>query len=363
MEIYLDDYGVPSIRNIPRHAYEVLSESTTSPELPDTVIKIIKDGIGAEQILAVWTKENYLKVNGKGDILEALPNSYGALPFIYINQATYSINPLPDDDLLKCSVAIPLVLTDLLLACKYQTWSILWIRGESEIDMHPSSIINLGYDHQGRPEEVGMIKPEIDINAILQLITNILSTLLSTKGLSVSTIATSISVNDPVSGVSKMLDNAESIEDQRDQQQYFYDAEIRLWSLIADNLMPVWRQMNLIADVNKEFSQTFDIDIQFQKPKVMESDKEKLEVAKMKLDMKLSTKERELKLLYPTMTNDEIQTLLQEIKDEMESNIPDQLNKFAKANSSGQKIDNKTIANNENEDVQDDVGKQDNKKD
>jgi len=51
----------------------------------------------------------------------------------------------------------------------------------------------------------------------------------------------------------------------------------------------------------------------FQDPKVLITDKEKVEIAKLRLESGFSTLERELAYLYPNMTKEEIETLEDEI--------------------------------------------------
>ena len=324
-EYYVNKKGVPSVRNLPRHCYEVYRFDEMEPETPNVIVKIQKDDMLPEkQILSIWSDESFIIANGRGEILtdkmaqlenpEGV-NPYGVLPFVYINEATYSVDPLSDDDLISVSIAIPVVLTDLLYACKYQCWSIIYTIGATgDIPANPSSVLAMEYGPNGEKPEVGVLKAQVDIKGIIELCTNILSTLLTTKNLSAGTIKTTQSVGEAVSGISKMLDQSESVEDKKDQQGLFTKAEKETWILLSENLIPVWRKKNLLAqEFNKEFSQSLDLFITFPEPKAFISEKERLENAAFRLEKGFSTYGRELAVIYPNMREDQIEELKIEI--------------------------------------------------
>lgn len=325
MEPFVDHDGVPGLRNLPRHTYEVYSFNSMRPDKPD-LIAIIKhdDELRDNQVIKIWTADNHILIDGNGKVLRDKMeqmgnvdgiNPYGRIPFVYINESTYSVNPLSDDDLMRMAIAIPVVLTDLLFACKYQCWSIIYTVGDvGELPSNPSSVIAMDYGPDGQEPKVGTIKPEIDINAILQLIANLISTLLTTKNLAAGTIKTTQGINETISGISKALDNAESVEDKKDQQSYFMKAEADLWDLLANYMIPVWRKLNKLApEYNKEFSPAFAMSVLYREPKVLISEKERIENAKAKLEAGLSTLERELANLNPDMSDNQIQKLKEEI--------------------------------------------------
>lgn len=329
IELYVDKQGRPRARNIPRHCYEAYSFDPVSPEYPTVIVKIVKDSNKKEeQLLTIWTDEQHIECNGKGEIFinqmnPDMINPYGCLPFVYINESSTSISPLCDDDLLNVSIAIPVVLTDLLYACRFQCWAIIYTIGAvGDIPVNPNSVIGLQYDENGQKPEIGTIKPSVDSEKIIQLVTNILSILLTTKNLSAGTIKSTINVNDVLSGISKMLDNAENVEDKKDQQAFFYAAERDMWNKLARFMLPYWRSVGMLNEkVNREFSSVFEVSVTFREPKVMISEQEALEISSKKLDLKLTTRKIELQKLYPDYTEDEIDKLLVDIDKENSSTI------------------------------------------
>lgn len=335
-EVYLDEMGNPWVRNIPRHQYEVFSFSSLTPNRPDVVVKIVREAQDPkDQILNMWSKESMWVCDGVGNILAEKMvamnnpmglNPYGALPFVYINESSVSVDPIPDDDLLTMAVTIPVVLTDLLFAQKYQSWSLIYAVGDvPEIPSNPNSVIHMNFGPNGEKPEVGTIVPTVDADKVLTTVKTLVAMLLSTKNLSVGTVQANLDAQSAASGISKMLDSAESVEDKKDQQAFFERAEKELWKLLKDHMIPYWRMNNKLDDeLNKDFSEAFEMDIYFKEPKVMLSDKEQVEISKMRLDAGFSTMEMELSVLYPQLTKQQVHELSLELKMEKEESIQSQ---------------------------------------
>jgi hypothetical protein len=324
MEFYVDEDGIPFVRNLPRHTYEVFSFSSITPNRPDVIVKILEDDkISENQILQVWTTESVFKINGRGSILldEKNPNGvnpYGKLPFVYINESSFSVDPIPDDDLMRMSIAIPVILTDICWATKMQSNSIMWTLGDvGTISTAPDSVVAMNYGPDNQKPEIGQIKPEVDTDKVLQMVQTLVALLLSTKNLSVGTVKANLDASNAASGISKMLDSAESVEDKKDQQEYFEKAEKQMWKLIKENLIPVWRGQALLKpDFNKEFSKVFEVDVFFTEPKVMITEQEQIETSKLRLESGFSTLRMELAAIYPQLSGDQIEELETEIEED-----------------------------------------------
>jgi len=328
VEIYLNKFGVPSIRALRRGSYEVFSSSGIDPQIPDTVMKILHwDFDPMKRVYEFWTDEDFLIVDGKGNPMvsemasmgnESGINPFGTLPFTYINESDTELVPLADDDLLKVGVAIPLLLSDLSFASKYQAWSMIYTIGvDGDIPINPNSVINLDFGPEGERPEINQVKPEIDIDQMLRLIEALVAFQLSTKSLSAGSIQGKLTTQNAASGISKMLDESESMEDREDQQQYFVDAERDIWGKLSKQMIPYWRRIKALdGDFNAEFSQDFEISIHFPEIKIVKTEQEKLNEAKFRIDSGFSTKRRELKRLNPMMSDEEIEALLEEINEE-----------------------------------------------
>jgi hypothetical protein len=319
--------GKPRVRNIPRHQYEVFSFSSDSPDEPDIVVKIVKETIDKKGcILDVWSNESYVRIDGEGNIDRSymqslnnpeMVNPYGELPFTYINESSDSVDPVGDDDLLAVSIAVPIVLTDLLFASKYQTFGILYTIGAvGDVPFNPNSVVNMQVDVNGNRPEIGVVKPSLDSEKVIDLVTNIVAMLLSSRGLSANTIKTTTNVSEVVSGVAKMLDSAENIEGRTDDMQLFLNEEGQIWHKLSKVLMPLWIESNLLdVDYSRNFSEDFGVTVQLRSPKAIISETEQIATAKAKIDAKLSTPEIELARIYPDASQEEIETIWEKIQD------------------------------------------------
>lgn len=330
-EIYVTQDGIPGLRILPPHTYYTFSSSSITPEVPDNVWKIIKaDQDPAKCVYSVWTDSQFIMVDGTGALLTERMislnntsgiNTYGVMPFVYMTKATSSTEPVPDDDLFRCSIVVPVLLTDLLFSCKFQSFGIIYTVGMSgELPSSPNSIIHLNRDAAGNAPEINVLKPTVDVAGVLQAVESIVSYLLSTRGLKTTEILGQLGVDNAASGISKAIDNSDIAEDKKEQQSYFYQFERKLWHLLSQKIVPVWRQQNLLTpDLNAEFSPDFSVALQLQEPKVTVTALEQVQLSKAKIDNGFSTTRRELYTMYPDFNDDEIEKLLLEIEKEKQS--------------------------------------------
>lgn len=313
-ELYVDEFGTPHVRNLPRHTYEVFSFSSLTPNRPDVIVKILNDDKDRKKMrLAAWSNESHWIIDGQGAVLtdkmqemnnQEGVNPYKKMPFVYINESSDSVDPLTDDDLMKMSIAIPLLLTDICFATKYQSWSMIWtLNYDGDVPSNPNSVISMTATIDEQRPEIGQIKPEVDTDKVISLVKTLVAVLLTTKNLSVGAVKMNLDSSDAASGISKMIDSSDSVEDKSDQQSFFEKAEKQLWDLLAFNMIPYWRENGLIKpELDREFSDAFEMDIFFMQPKVMISELEQVEISKARMDAGFSTLDYELSQIYPQLT-------------------------------------------------------------
>jgi hypothetical protein len=319
IEPYLDDRGVPSLRVLPAHTYEPLSIGTKKKSVPNAIVKIDD----TEEKLIWWSDESHWVTNLKGEILDEVmakmdnplgENPYGVLHFEYINESSNSVYPIQDDDLLALSIAIPVILTDLLFGLKYQCWAIIWTVGKvGNIPFNPNSVIQMDYGDDGQEPSINTIKPDIDSDKLLKAVLALVGLLLTTKNLQSGAITDGISGENAASGIAKVLDSAESVEDKKDQQAFFYRAEQGLFRKIRD-LMQYWRETKqLNPEYDFDIPDDFAININFQEPRALMTEGEQIDNSKKKIDARLSTIRRELQKFNPDLDATAVDELYQEI--------------------------------------------------
>ena len=327
-EIYVSRLGIPGLRILPPHTYYAFSSSSVSPDIPDNIWKIVSwDQDPAKQLFSVWTDQQFALVTGVGEIAASrmlelnnadAVNPYGVMPFSYISNSSISIEPVPDDDLYSASIVIPIVLTDLLYGCKYQAFSLIWTVGfPGDIPANPNSVIHVQRDAMGNAPEVNQLSPSVDVAGVLQAVEAIVSYLLSSRGLTTTTLSGRLGVDNAASGISKAIDNADVAEDKKEQQSYFFQLETDIWQRLTQFIVPTWRRQNSLAPAyNMEFSKDFTVALQLQEPKVTMTAMEQVELSKKKIDAGFTTLRRELYTMYPDFNDEEIDKLLSEIEQE-----------------------------------------------
>lgn len=321
IEPFLDDNGIPSLRVLPAHTYECFSINTKRKNQPNVIVKIDE----VNERLIWWSDESHMVTNYKGDIVDGVlqdnpdfENPYGELHFEFINESSNSVCPIQDDDLLALSVAIPVILTDLLFGLKYQCWAIIWTVGKvGDIPFNPNSVIQMEFgENPGQEPSVNSIKPDIDSDKMLNTVLALVSLLLTTKNLQAGAISDQMGGGAAASGISKMLDSAESVEDKKDQQSFFYKAEQNLFRKLRI-LMQYWKETRqLHPDFDFELPEDFQVNISFQEPRALMTENEKIDNSKKKLDSGFTTIKRELQNLNPDLDQDAIEELYKEILEE-----------------------------------------------
>jgi hypothetical protein len=328
VELYVCELGYPKLRVLPPHTYYTFSSSSVSPEIPDNVWKVLESNIDPSKTkYAIYTDTQFVIIDGNGNILrtemlklqnEQGINPFGTMPFAYVVDSSISTEPIPEDALLRFSIVIPILLTDLAFAIKYLSWAIIYTSGveQTNVTISPNSIVHLPPSSDGTPPKIDMLRPDVNIDGVLNYIKAAISYLLSSMNLKTNSLSGEMTADNAASGIAKAIDNAEIAEDKKEQQAYFLSLENQIWLKFAKFLVPYWRQAGMLSpDINREFSPNFRPVIKLQDPKVMLSERELIELAKFKIDNGFSTLRRELLNLYPDYGMEDVEALLKEIEE------------------------------------------------
>jgi hypothetical protein len=186
----------------------------------------------------------------------------------------------------------------------------------AQLSFNPNSIVSLPRAQDGTAPEIGTIKPTLDSDSMLRQVETLMGLLLTTKSLSVNGALPGLTVQNASSGVAKMLDNAESTEDRRDQIAYFESAEVELWDKLAHNIYPVWNNSIIEPEYKKVFSPVFELSISYPELRPAMSEKEKLEIQIQKLDNALTTHEIAIHELNPELSSEQVKQIMIDIAKE-----------------------------------------------
>lgn len=313
--------GKPYVRALPSHQYTPYNDDSTVKNVATVIAKHVEfsNEDKKKHVHHLWSDDEFIVCDGEGKIFSRDINPYGVLPFTYINTSQDLVIPLPDDDLISMQMCICLLLTDLNFASKYQSWSMIYVIGKlgKNISFNPNSIIELSasQDEATQPS-IGTVDPKVKSDELLRQIESLMGLLLTTKSLSVGTVSTSLSANDAASGIAKVLDQAEVIDEQQDQKALMLDAEQEFWGKFALNILPIWQKTGQLDPLYYEpLSPDFGVSVLYPKREVYTSEDMIVDIEIKKLNAGLATKEMSLKKIYPDLSAEkiiELATLIEE---------------------------------------------------
>jgi hypothetical protein len=201
-QTFLDEEGMPRLRAIPNDRFLVFSTNKIDQTVPTHILlpfgqNIIKAKGPREhdRLIDVWkviSEEEIYLLDAEGNRStepEINPNGinpFGVLPFMYANRSNSFLMPPVDSDTKRMTVLLPVLMSDLNYAVKYQTFSIIWaIDADSqELKMNPNTVWMMKSEPgSDKKPEVGQIKPQVDISDVIELITTQLSMWLNSKNI------------------------------------------------------------------------------------------------------------------------------------------------------------------------------------
>lgn len=328
VEPYIDDM-IPKLRAIPSDRSLMLSQDPVDPTRPTMWIKMMgKSKVYGEDkdVIYIYTDKYFLPVTTEGvevpGVLASSDNPNGENPIgkltgTYINQSHHCIVPQIDTDLLRMTKIIPMLISDLNYAILFQSFSMVYgiDIDTTNIRMSPNAFVSFKSDPTStKTPSIGSLKPTVDIQEVVQFIQAQLTFWLNSKNIRPGTIG-GLSTENFASGISKAIDEMDTVEARQKQVPEFMKAEKNFWTLITKNLHPYWME-NKMINTNLNFSPNVQIKIEFPEQLPMSDRETVLKNVKEELTLKITTRKRAIKTVNPEMSDDEIEELLHEIDEE-----------------------------------------------
>lgn len=345
-EIYINNKNEPKLRTLPANQFLVYSDDREDPTNPTTFIKFLGGMLKEEDsitegepnsvkqvaIYKLYTDNEIIVVDSDGEkrneFMEQNPtgvNPYGTIPFIYVRKARHSLLPYEDTSDIPMITLIPLLLTDLNYATQFMSHSIIYAI-DAEIgnaDGNPDSIWMIKSDESPNGESlskasIGTIKPEVDIDKVITLIQTQLALWLDSKDLKAQGIG-KLEASNLASGISKMIDDADTTQAIRNQIDIYTQAENELF-LKLTNIHNVWFDQGLLkgTKLDSRIINELDVTIIFEEKATFVDEKERLETIKLKEDSGYTTRRRAVTEANPSLDEKEITQLLVELDEQKE---------------------------------------------
>lgn len=324
---YFSKYGIPKCRVVPNDRFMVMSDDTEDSTNPTAIMLLVNSNGNDKHTFLVYTDEEIVYFDQDGNILaqEENPsdiNPIGKLPFIYINRSANLLIPKKAEDLYRMSILIPVILSDLMTVIKFQSFSIMY-----GIDLEAKELVyspNMMWQFKSdtstdKTPQIGTIKPEANITEVYKFAMGQLSAWLTSRNIRVGTIGTADAGNIS-SGISKIIDDADTTEFKKAQKGYFKRAEKALWDLLLKHLHPYYLTLanmtyKAVASPSCYVDIEFVEDVPFQSRGLVVKDLE----AEVKAGF-MTVKDAIAKL-NPYMTEEQIDAYMIEIEEEKKVEI------------------------------------------
>jgi len=315
--------GKNEIRVIPAHQFLPYSNDKNDTTHMTHFIKFIGEDIiknnNNEDVVyiryIVYDNESWIECNSNGEIHSSGEHMIGEIPFVYINKNKFLLKPYEDEDTLHMTLLLPLMMTDLNFALRFQSHSIVYgVNVDAKnLSMTPNSFWSFTSNGlEGDKPLIGTINPSVDSEKMIATINHEFTLWLDTKNIKTNSLKQSYS-GDTLSGISKAIDNADVNDIIEQDTELFKSAEDNLWDLVRKmyNSNLIQNKESIILE--EDFLPSI---IFYRKDAIIETSKEKLENVITKLYNSFMTRKMAIKELYPDLADEEIDLLLEEIESE-----------------------------------------------
>lgn len=329
----------PFIRTIPNHEFLIMSTSKVDPTSADVVIVMmgkrhVKSSntgkMEEEHIYYVYTDDEFVIMNQKGDLIVDLMddyelegnNPYQTIPFIYANMSQNLVMPLLQVDDREMAVLIPLLMTDLNTAVKWQAFS-MYVAIDMEaqdVKIAPDAILSLKSDPTGGDKpSFDTVKANVDISEVLNLSASEISLWLSSKGIRPGTVG-NIGADSFASGISKMIDESDTYESRTKQIEIYKKFEHDFWDKLLKVMHPIWVSQGLVEN-RTIFSPSAEVVTTFKVPQPLKTRGELLTEIQQAIDLGLESRAGALKILYPDWDDAAIEEKIAQIDEEARQRV------------------------------------------
>lgn len=315
----------PGLRIIPYDRFLYFSKDLVDPVNPTHYIRAQgKMAVRGQdkKIFFVFTDEEFLIIDEGGEVKRGLMremnqtglNPFGTIPAVYINHSKHLIVPRFDHDMLQMTKLIPILLSDLNFAVMFQAFSIIWgidIDFEN-LNQSPNAFWNIKSDKNSENKpQIGQIKPEVDIDAVIKMIISEFSMWLNSKSIRPGSVG-NLSSENISSGISKMVDEMDTFEARQNQIPFFVTGEEQLWDKIINNMHPTWvRQGQLRLP---EFTSGTHVRVVFPEQIPLLDRTKILSEIEKEMGLGLMTQTMAMKRLDPEISDQEIKQTLEQVR-------------------------------------------------
>lgn len=318
----------PFIRSIPNHQFLIYNTSRTDPTTPDVIIVCMgkrQDDKGQTQhIYYIYTDLQFVIIDQSGEVIQDMmmdleldgENTYGTTPFAYANGSQDCVMPSIQTDNKDMTLLIPILLTDLNYAVKFQAFSVFVgiDIDDKAVEFSPNSILLFQTKPGGEKPSFDVVKPSIDISETLSLASSQMSLWLSSKGIRPGQIG-QIGADQLSSGISKMIEESDTFDSIKKQITIYEEFEKVFWEKLLKDIHPKWVAAGVVE--NKTiFTPSARVVTKFTKPVPLQTRGDLVKDLEAEVLAGFTSKKRAIEILNSELKASEIDDLMEDIEEE-----------------------------------------------
>lgn len=304
----------------------------TTPFDDDGVL-IENDKLEPAQVYALYSDSEWLVVDSGGNALPQLmsgsdgTHDFGRIPQVLIRENDQELIPFPNKEGFDISILIPKLLADLNFAAQFATHSIIWSRNAdlNGQQINPDAVVDLGSaDRDEGVPEIGVIKPEVDIDRQLLLTNYQLVGYLNGKGIKISSESILSNGRDS-SAIGKAVDESDTTSARKKIMELMRCVEDDLWDSVVQ-AQRVWSKDGLVDERRIFTTDMLDsLSITYAEIRPVKTRGQLLEEHERMRALGSITVERMLRELEPQLSEEQLGLRVKELDDEKKSALEDMM--------------------------------------
>lgn len=271
-------------------------------------------GMESKQCFIWWTDKYHFTTDSKGVIIsdqeKQNANPLGEMPYIsFAKKQGDSFWAEGGEGVVDNAILFNMMMADMNYSAKYQSIGIGYIKGKgslSSVTTGPSRFVKMEYEEGDPVPEIGFANPSPALAENMAILEQFLSLFLTSEGLEPGAITGQLSAGQAASGVQEIIQRSEPTAIIEDEQQLYKDTEPEVVRALA-RVVAAFPNSALLCDKLRELvgmPTDFDYELTFRVPAPFVSEKERLEIAKLKMDSGFYSDDEVMEYMFPDMDAD-----------------------------------------------------------
>ncbi len=290
----------------------------------------------------VWSKDYHFMMNGLGEVINPetgemfeqgedvdISNPIGMLPFFEVaKDKDFEYFVRSSNALTDFTIQFNTQLSDLSNNIKMNGYAVGILKAPS--DMMPQNItvgaammLKLPTDNPDQETDFEFASPNSNISEISEAIDKFLNYFVTSEGLGGSVVNSRGDSEKASSGIDRYLMMLSKIEAHIDDYEMYRCAENDIYEIIKAWQLALAGSDQLKDKYKVSIPVESELEIDYYKPEMIETENEKLTNIEKKMDLELMSKKQAIMELHGIEDEDKAQDLLDEIRKDNEFNVPE----------------------------------------